>query len=226
MGTSDAERAALQEQNVWTRFNECERPARLVTLTKPFLISKCEITQKQWQDVMGNNPSAFKSDNLPVESVSWVEVQEFIQKLNGKTGGRYRLPTEAEWEYCCRAGSTNLFGLGAGGGSVATNNLAEYAWSRANAGNKTHDVGQMKANAWALCDLHGNVWEWCQDWYDADYYVNGPATDPLNSEPATERALRGGSWFLDWPQLRASTRSGGWPGFKSQYVGFRLVRDP
>lgn len=226
MGTSDAGQAALQEQNVWTRFNECERPARLVTLTKPFLISKYEITQQQWQEVMGKNPSVFKGDRLPVESVSWTDVQKFIKKLNEKTKGRYRLPTEAEWEYCCRAGSTNLFGFGVNHELITTNNLAEYAWSRANAGNKTRDVGQTKANAWGLCDLQGNVWEWCQDWYDSDYYTKGPATDPLNTEPSTERVLRGGSWFLDWPHLRAATRSGGLPEFKSQYVGFRLVRDP
>jgi formylglycine-generating enzyme required for sulfatase activity len=145
--------------------------------------------------------------------------------LGEKGGGKYRLPTEAEWEYCARAGGTNSFGLGPDRDLVATNNLAEYAWYRGDAESKTHEVGKKKPNAWGLCDMHGNVWEWCQDWYAADYYAKAPATDPQNAEPSTERVMRGGSWFLDWPHLRAANRSGNGPAFKSQYVGFRLVRD-
>jgi formylglycine-generating enzyme required for sulfatase activity len=225
MGSNDGDRALLQQQGVWTRFNECERPAKTVTISKPFLISKYEITQKQWQEVMGKNPSAFKGDALPVESVSWDDVQEFITKLREKANGKYRLPTEAEWEYCARSGSANAYGPGQNHELVTTNNLPEYAWFRGNAESKTHEIGQKKPNAWGLYDLHGNVWEWCQDWYAADYYAQAPLTDPLNNAASTERVLRGGSWFLDWPHLRAANRSGGLPTFRSPYVGFRLVRE-
>ena len=225
MGSTEEQRAALIAQKAWTRFENCELPAHAVTITKPFLIGQCEVTQKQWETVMGKNPSAFKGENLPVESVSWEDVQAFLKKLNEKGGGKYRLPTEAEWEYCCWAGSTNFYGLGKEGALVTTNNLAQSAWYRANAENKTHEVGRKFPNAWGLYDLHGNVWEWCQDWYAADYYARSPRTDPLNTAPSTERVMRGGSWFLEAPNLRAAFRSGNLPGFKSQYVGFRLARD-
>jgi formylglycine-generating enzyme required for sulfatase activity len=226
MGTSDHDRGILQKQESWTRFQECERPPHPVTITKSFLISKCEITQEQWMSVMETNPAAFKGDHLPVESVSWEEVQEFIQKLNEKAKSKYRLPTEAEWEYCCRAGNTNLFGQGRRREIISTNNLLEYAWYRGNAESRTRYVGQRKPNAWGLYDMHGNVWEWCQDWYAADYYSHSPANDPMNTEPSSERVLRGGCWFLDAYYLRSAFRSGNLPSFKSQYVGFRLVREP
>ena len=225
MGTTDEQRASLIEQKAWSRFEECERPARKITIPKPFFIGQYEVTQKQWEAVMKKNPSAFKGDNLPVESVSWDDVQAFIQKLNEKGGGKYRLPTEAEWEYSCRAGSADIFGSGTNGIAVLSGNLNDYAWFRANAENRTHPVGEKNPNAWGLYDMHGNVWEWCQDWYAADFYVRAPARDSLNVGPSTERVLRGGSWFLDWQNLRASFRSGNLPSFKSQYVGFRLARD-
>jgi formylglycine-generating enzyme required for sulfatase activity len=225
MGTSEAQRASLVEQKAWTRFENCELPAHTVTISKPFLIGQFEITQKQWEAVMGKNPSAFKDENRPVDSVSWEEVQKFIEKLNEKNGARYRLPTEAEWEYCCRAGSTNLFGLCSTNVTIAPESLGDFAWFRKNSDNRTHPVGEKKPNAWGLYDMHGNVWEWCQDWYASDYYAKAPEKDPLNTVPTTEHVFRGGSWFLDWQNLRAAFRSGNLPGFKSQYVGFRLVRD-
>ena len=227
MGTSDKDKEILSEQKNWTRLLECERPARTVAITKPFLIGKTEVTQKQWKDVMsGKNPSAFKGDNLPVESVGWEDVQTFIRELNKKGGGKFRLPTEAEWEYCCRAGGTNLFGLGKDNTAITSDKLEEYAWFRANAENKTHPVGTKQPNAWGLHDLHGNVWEWCQDWYAPDFYAKGSTNNPVNTAASTERVFRGGSWFLDAQNLRAAFRGGNTPNFKSQYVGFRLVRDP
>ena len=225
MGTSDDDRAQLQDQKLWARFDECERPAHRVTISKPFLLARCEMTQKQWKAIMGKNPSAFKGDTLPVESVSWEDVQQFIKKLNEKSTLKYRLPTEAEWEYCCRAGGTNFFGLGKFYDTLNTRQIACHAWFRADSDSGTHPVGEKHPNAWGLFDMHGNVWEWCQDWYSGDYYARSPGIDPLNHEPSTERVFRGGSWFLDWTKLRASSRSGNVPTFKSQYVGFRLACD-
>ena len=225
MGTSDSDKTGLEGQKLWTRFEECERPRRKVTLTKPFLIGKYEVTQKQWSEVMSNNPSAFKGDDLPVESVSWEEVQQFIKKLNAVSDGKFRLPSEAEWEYACRAGSTNLYGAGKDREEAGSTNLVDYAWHRANSDNKTHPIGTRKPNAWGLHDLHGNVWEWCQDWFDPDSYTKTPARDPVNAQPAVERVMRGGSWFLEAYTLRSAYRSGQLPFAKSQYVGFRLARD-
>ncbi|MEO8425861.1 MAG: formylglycine-generating enzyme family protein [Verrucomicrobiota bacterium] len=225
MGTTEAQRATLVGLKSWTRFEDCELPTHAITISKPFLIGKFEITQKQWEAVMGKNPSAFKDENNPVESVSWDEVQKFIEKLNEKNNAKYRLPTEAEWEYCCRAGSTNLFGLGTNDVTITAENLGDFAWFRKNSENRTHRVGEKQPNTWGLYDVHGNVWEWCQDWYASDYYAKAPEKNPLNTAPSTERAFRGGSWFLDGQNLRATFRSGNLPGFKSQYVGFRLARE-
>ena len=225
MGTTEEQRDALIEQKVWTRFENCELPAHVVTISKPFFVGKNEVTQKQWEGVMEKNPSAFKGEDLPVESVSWEAVQEFLKKVNEKSGSKYRLPTEAEWEYCCRSGGTNFFGLGTNHLPVSRDKLGEYAWYRANSENQTHAVGEKKSNAWGLHDMHGNVWEWCQDWYRADYYSRAPAKDPINDTSSPERVFRGGSWFLEWRNLRAAFRSGNIPSFKSQYVGFRLVKE-
>jgi formylglycine-generating enzyme required for sulfatase activity len=162
-------------------------PAHTITISKPFLIGEFEITQKQWEAVMGKNPSAFKDENHPVDSVSWDEVQKFIEKLNDKNGARYRLPTEAEWEYCCRASSTNLFGSGTNDVTITSESLDDFAWFRKNSENRTHPIGEKKPNAWGLYDMHGNVWEWCQDWYASDYYAKAPEKDPLNTAPHRAR---------------------------------------
>jgi formylglycine-generating enzyme required for sulfatase activity len=151
-----------------------EKPPHTVTISRPFYIGKYEVTQKQWVIIMGNNPSGFKGGNNPVENVSWNDVQEFIRKLNAKEGTTaYRLPTEAEWEYACRAGSTTKYCFG-----NDKSQLGQYAWYEKNSDNKTHPVGQLQANAWGLYDMHGNVWEWCEDWYGEDYYSSSPSTDP------------------------------------------------
>jgi formylglycine-generating enzyme required for sulfatase activity len=136
-----------------------EKPVHEVRISKPFYLGKYEVTQGQWQAVLGNNPSNFKGDaNLPVGNVSWEDVQEFIRKLNAKEGGtKYRLPTEAEWEYAARAGTTTAYSYG-----NDVSQLKEYAWYAENAGGKTHPVGQKEPNAWGLHDKHGNVWEWVQ----------------------------------------------------------------
>jgi formylglycine-generating enzyme required for sulfatase activity len=228
MGTSDEVRAALQAAGTWSRFEECERPAHTVAIAKPFLLGKYEITQKQWAALMGKKsvPSAFKGDDLPVESVSWAEVQKWLAALNKVEGkARFRLPTEAEWEYCCRAGSNGAWGLGPDQVAITRQNLGEYAWFGANAAKKTHPVGTKKPNAWGLCDMQGNVWEWVQDWYGKDFYAAAPSVDPRNddSRNATERVFRGGSWVLPEANLRAAFRGAGTPDTKSAYVGFRVL---
>jgi formylglycine-generating enzyme required for sulfatase activity len=205
-----------------------EQPARDVRITRPFLLSKTEVTQAQWKALMGGgSPSAFKGDTLPVENVTWGDTQTFCQALHDlDAGGKYRLPTEAEWEYAARAGSTDFYGMGADKSPISTANLQEYTWMNSNSGNKTQPVGTRRPNAWGFADMQGNVWEWCQDWYSPTAYSSLPAADPLFRSPAaTERVLRGGCWYLDARAQRVSLRGGNLPTYKSQYAGFRVARD-
>lgn len=197
-----------------------EKPIHEVTITRPFYLGKYEVTQKQWQGVMGTNPSNFKGDNRPVENVSWNDVQEFIKKLNQKEGGnKYRLPTEAEWEYAARAGSTTKWSFG-----DSEIRLVEYAWYDTNSGGETHPVGQKKPNAWGLYDVHGNVWEWCNDWYNSSYYQNSPRNDPSGPGSGSNRVFRGGSWDYVAPNTRAADRYYADPSRRYGGVGFRLLR--
>jgi len=199
-----------------------------VTLTKGFHMQTTEVTQGQWEAVMGSNPSGFKNcgNDCPVESVSWDDVQDFIRKLNRKEGtDRYRLPTEAEWEYAARAGTSTAYNWG---------KLADC--SKANYGNgygsecegtnpgKTMRVASFAPNAWGLYDMHGNVWEWCQDWYGD--YPSGAVTDPGGQSTGSERVLRGGSWGNNARYCRAADRGGGTPDNRDGSFGFRLVRLP
>ena len=230
-GTTDEQRKVLESNGTWTPLNAEEQPARQIRITRPFFLSKYEVSQAEWTRFMGDDPklhpSSFKYPKLPVETVSWNEVQGFLTKLGEASGGkgRYRLPTEAEWEYAARAGSSGVFGMGADKVAITPERLGEYAWYAANAQNKTQPVGTKKSNAWGLHDMHGSVWEWCQDGYSPDFYASSPDADPLYTGPATERVLRGGCWFLDARALRAALRGGSLPDVKSQYVGFRLVRE-
>jgi formylglycine-generating enzyme required for sulfatase activity/tRNA A-37 threonylcarbamoyl transferase component Bud32 len=193
-----------------------EKPVHPVKIG-PFEIGKYELTQEQWQSVMGMNPSKTKGANLPVENVSWNDAQEFIKKLNAENDGyTYRLPTEAEWEYVCRAGSTGDY----------AGNLNEMAWYSSNSDNQTHPVGQKKANAWGLHDLHGNVWEWCNDYYDESYYRKSPSVDPSGPSTGTDRVGRGGSWYDKAFSLRSAHRGNAVPDYHDDLLGFRLVRTP
>jgi formylglycine-generating enzyme required for sulfatase activity len=181
-----------------------EKPVHRVTVSKPFYMGKFEVTQEQWEAVTGSNPSHFKGAKNPVDRVSWEACQAFIKKLNEKFARAnvvFALPTEAEWEYACRAGSTSRYGYG-----DREADLEQYAWFEGNAGGKTHPVGQKKPNAWGLYDMHGNVWEWCGDWYDGDYYRNSPPVDPPGPTVVTSRVLRGGSWSDPAPYCRSSYR--------------------
>jgi hypothetical protein len=183
-----------------------EKPLHTVRITNPFYLGKHEVTQEQWEAVMGNNPGHFKGKNLPVESVSWEDVQEFLRRLNQQIGREiFRLPTEAEWEYACRAGTSGDY----------AGNLDDMAWYSSNSNAQTHPVGTKQPNDWGLYDMHGNVWEWCQDWYG--YYSSGPAT-------GSERVIRGGGWNLFALYCRSAFRGSFSPGDRSGRLGFRLVR--
>jgi len=198
---------------------EFERPVHHVTISEAFYLSKCEVTQKQWHEVMGDNPSYFKGDDLPVENVSWDDVQEFTKKLNKKENTRkYRLPSETEWEYAARAGTTTRYSFG-----DDDSKLGEYAWYSENLGDKTHLVGNKGANPWGLYDVHGNVWEWVQDrWHDT---YNGAPIDGSAWRDGVNayRVLRGGSWFSLAKYCRSANRNRNGPGYRNQYLGFRLL---
>ena len=194
-----------------------EKPAHSVTLSG-FYMGKYEVTQAQWKAVMGSNPSHNKGDNLPVENVSWDDVQAFIRKLNQLTGKRYRLPTEAEWEYAARGGNQSRGYKYAGG-----NNIDEVAWYDGNSGERTHPVGKKRPNELGLYDMSGNVWEWCSDWYDEDYYGNSPQNNPQGPASGSYRVLRGGSWSDYAIYCRSAYRYGYTPDSRSGSIGFRLV---
>jgi formylglycine-generating enzyme required for sulfatase activity len=179
-----------------------KKAAHKVTLTKPFYLGKYEVTQEQWQAVMGNNPSKTKGPKNPVDSVTWNDCQDFFKKLNPKiaaSGKSGRLPTEAEWEYACRAGTQTPYFFG-----DDEKQLDDYAWYIRNGPPKTihrpHPVGQKKPNPWGLYDMYGNVTEWCADWVGSQYYEESPVTDPKGPETGTMKALRGGSveWDAPW----------------------------
>ncbi len=184
-----------------------------VTLTKGFWLGETEVTQRQWESVMGNNPSRFKGADLPVERVSWDECQNFIQRVNEQLNCGMRLPTEAEWELACRAGTTGPYG--------GTGNPKEMGWY---SGIQTHPVGQKTPNAWGLCDMHGNVWEWCADWYG--YYPSGNVTDPTGPSSGANRVDRGGCWGDDARDCRSANRHRFEPGRRIHYLGFRVALAP
>jgi formylglycine-generating enzyme required for sulfatase activity len=194
-------------------------PQHKVKITKPFYMGATEVTRAQWKAVMGNNPSSgFLGNDLPVETVSWDDCQAFLKKMSALEGKTCRLPTEAEWEYACRAGSTTRFNAG-----DDDKVLDSVGWYSGNSERKMHPVGQKKPNAWGLYDMHGNVWEWCQDWYGEDYYKSSPAADPTGPAQGAKRVLRGGCW-LDVPRgCRSAGRGMIDPGYRGGNFGFRVV---
>ncbi len=197
-----------------------EGPVHKVTIEEPYYLGKYEVTREQWFEVMGSNPSNFKGDDLPVEQVSWDDVQEFIKKLNEIEGtNKYRLPSEAEWEYACRAGTTTRYYFG-----DDESRLKDYAWYIDNSNQKTHSVGQKKPNPWGLYDMYGNVWEWCQDRYHSDY--NGAPSDgsAWESGSSSSRVVRGGCWRDDARYCRSAFRSRNVPRLRYGGVGFRILR--
>jgi formylglycine-generating enzyme required for sulfatase activity len=199
-----------------------------VTISQNFYMGSTEVTQAQWQKVMGNNPSKFEGDELPVEQISWDEAVDFCKRLSEmpeekNAGRKYRLPTEAEWEYACRAGTTTPFHFGSqlngrqanfdGTVSYGTNTKGTYL-------EKTTSVGKYPANAWGLYDMHGNVWEWCSDWYGQ--YPSGSVTDPSGPATGSRRVVRGGSWDSIAVGCRSANR---WddPSIRLGCLGFRVA---
>ena len=193
-----------------------EKPVHQVTLTKDYYMGKYEVTQALWQAVMGSNPSKFKGDYLPVEMVSWDDCQEFIGKLNSMTGRKFRLPTEAEWEYAARGGKKSR-----GYQYSGSNSISDVAWYTDNSGRKTHPVGTKQSNELGLYDMAGNVWEWCQDWYDS--YVSSSQTNPTGVVLGWSRVYRGGGWNNYPSSCRSSYRSYNAPYSCYIGLGFRLV---
>jgi formylglycine-generating enzyme required for sulfatase activity len=221
--------------------NPNEGPQTVVTITRGFWMAKYEVTQGDYLAVVGNNPSYFNGDrsgspwfdqnfgtnlNLPVEQVSWDDSTNYCARLTAqeRAAGRistnftYRLPTEAEWEYACRAGTTTRFYYGDDPGYT---NLASYAWYGANSHNLSQPVGQLLPNAWGLYDMAGNVWEWCQDSYGV--YAGGSLTDPLGPSSGTFRVWRGGSWSYSGQYCRSARRMNHLPTFTYDSLGFRAV---
>jgi len=215
---------------------DAEQPAHSVRLSKAFYLGIHEVTQGQYQAVMGDNPSHSKgSADLPVESVSWLDAVKFCNKLSEREkrtpfyridgtevtlagGNGYRLPTEAEWEYACRAKSTTLYPFG-----DDADKLGEHGWFEGNSESQTHPVGQKLPNAWGLYDTLGNVWEWCADWYDERSYASSPPADPPGAPGPSLRVFRGGSsGNFPW-SCRPAYRFGNVPGYRSSYVGFRVA---
>jgi formylglycine-generating enzyme required for sulfatase activity len=198
--------------------NGDENPTHSVTLTQAFYMGRCEVTQGQWVAKMGNNPSNFQgysdSVNRPVEQVTWDAAQDYV-RVTGM-----RLPSEAEWEFACRAGTTTAFNNGSDDDNTVTN----VAWYVENSEGQTHAVGNKEANALGFYDMAGNVWEWVNDWYDGSYYSTSPATNPGGPVSGTSRVLRGGSWYYDSGKVRSSYRS----TYSSTGVdfGFRVARNP
>ena len=191
-----------------------EGPQRQVAISRQFYMGVTEVTQAQYTAVMGKNPSKLKGPYNPVEQVSWKDCAEFCTTMSRKSGRPVRLPTEAQWEYACRAGTNTRFNFDGG-----NSELRNYAWFKGNGGGKAHPVGQKKPNAWGLYDMHGNVWEWCSDWLGTSYDGAG-ARDPKGVDSGKEHVLRGGS-FYDNPRLCRSAKRHG--NFDAQRVGFRVI---
>ena len=195
-----------------------EKPTHSVTVSD-FYIGKYEVTQAQWRAVMGSNPSIFKGDNLPVDNVSYKDIEDFIEKLNAQTGKRFRLPTEAEWEYAARGGNKSKDYKFSGG-----DDINKVAWWQDNSSSNTQPVGQKRSNELGVYDMSGNVWEWCQDWEGS--YSSGPITNPTGPSSGKYRVLRGGGWHDIAGNCRVSCRSSYNPVVCGSYFGFRLVMEP
>ena len=193
-----------------------EKPTHQVTLTNDYYIGKYEVTQALWKAVMGKNPSNFKGDNLPVETVTWNDCQKFISKLNRITGKKFRLPTEAEWEYAARGGNKSR-----GYQYSGSNNLSDVAWYEDNSDSKTHAVGSKQANELGIYDMSGNVWEWCQDRYGR--YSKSSQTNPTGATSGSFRVRRGGSWNFTARICRSSCHYESLPSLRNSDLGFRLV---
>lgn len=193
-----------------------EKPAHRVIISNGFWMGKTEVTQAQWSRLITGNASFFKGDKLPVEQIGWVYAEVFCSNLTTRLRGQRlhaRLPTEAEWEYACRAGTKDLY----------NRPLDEAGWYKANSDEHTHEVALKKPNDWGLYDMHGNVWEWCADWYNVHYYDTSPAVDPQGPDKGYDRAMRGGSWHSEASDCQSADRLSGNPDDCRNTTGFRVV---
>ena len=224
MGSKDSAAQLAKEYDTKEEYFKGEFPQHQVCISTGFWMGQTEVTQGQYKSVMNAQPWSGENyvqedANNPAVCVSWDDAAAFCRKLSQQEGETYRLPTEAEWEYACRAGTTTRFSFG-----DSDSSLGNYAWFNGNAYDVdqkyAHSVGQKKPNPWGLYDIHGNVDEWCSDWYD-DYYSNSPSVDPKGPSPGVFRSLRGGSWNSVEHLLRCAWRL---PGYRSVIVGFRVVR--
>jgi formylglycine-generating enzyme required for sulfatase activity len=221
-----------------------EGPRHEVEITKAFYLGVYEVTQAQYKKVMGTNPSSYSATGkgrnqvrgtdtsaFPVEQVTWLEAVAFCEKLSALPAEKrlrrvYRLPTEAEWEYACRAGTKTAFAFGKGLSSRQANINGNFPYGGADKGpyvSRTVKVGSYQPNAWGLYDMHGNVWEWCQDWYDDNYYKKSPRRDPPGPDQIGSRVLRGGCWYWHGLQARSAYRSYVGPDYRNHCVGFRVA---
>ncbi len=218
----------------WKHRGRDEGPRHTVRITRPFYLGVHEVTQGNWKEIMGTKPwngqeYVQERDENALSCVSWNHAQAFINKLNAQSEKyQYRLPTEAEWEYACRAGSTTMFCFG-----NDQDQLGKYAWwggiynsGTAQGETYAHPVGEKLPNAWGLHDMHGNVWEWCEDWYDPKYYKVSPSEDPRGPESGTQRVIRGGSWAVTYTICRSTDRVSDSPDKGTEFYGFRLVLIP
>ena len=219
--------ARQQDRSAWhTHQIPKEAPIHKVRLTKAYYLGVCEVTQAEYERVMGKNPSHFKGvGKRPVETVTWHDAVEFCRRLGALPGEKaagavYRLPTEAEWEYACRAGTTGRYSFGNDAAG-----LGQHAWWKGNAQGRTQPVGRLRPNAWRLLDMHGNVAEWCADWYAKDYYAKSAATDPAGPDSGGSRVLRGDSWYYEYPlRFRSAFRDALGPQEGRSHFGFRVAR--
>jgi len=238
---------AYPDGDRYRRFFDAEMPQHKVRITKPFYVGVYEVTQAEYERVMKENPSWFSNggdgkdevsgldtSRVPVESVSWEDAVEFCRRLSAmpkerKAGGVYRLSTEAEWEYACRAGTTTPFHFGSQLNGREANCSGSYPYGTTEKGpslGRPTTVGSYAANAFGLYDMHGNAWEWCRDCYDGGYYRSSPVDDPQGPKEAAFRVLRGGSWAIGAGSCRSAFRDMGEPQFRHRCRGFRVAADP
>ena len=209
-----------------------EMPVHRVTLTKPYYLGETEVTQAQWRAVMGNNPSHFQGDSRPVEQVSWNDAMAFCKKLNDQgrapKGWKFTLPTEAQWEYACRAGTTTDYSYGDVSDVQKMNFDGNYPFAGGSKGVYRQQTVPVKSlgykNSWGFYDMHGNVWEWCLDRYGS--YSSGAVTDPPGPQSCSNRVARGGSWDGGAHGCRSASRSNLAPSFRHNSSGFRLALVP
>ena len=235
MGTAPQQQRALERMGMWNRWNRNEVPAHRVEIDQAFYLGTTEITQAQWDAVMGpgrqtgggpqTGAAVVVSDpDHPAIDVSWHDLQEMIRRLNEGSGADlYRLPTEAEWEYACRAGTTGLWSFGEEAGQ-----LNDFAWFHGNTwavrNPVIHQVGTKRPNPWGLYDMHGNAWEWCQDWYGPNYYRESPTSNPKGPASGSARVLRGGVFPYVARWVRSAVRARLAPTSRDTDIGARLVR--